>query len=90
MADCLAVASPSLSASEPPTSGRHRDLQLVPVREDLLCPPDLHLRTGKIKSQFTGSAGDLNLDGGQTAPLHSQVKLLISFFDPVALKAAHD
>ncbi|SPE56943.1 hypothetical protein SBV1_260038 [Verrucomicrobia bacterium] len=32
-----------------------------------------------MKLQFAGSASDLNLDGGQTTPLHPQAELFVGF-----------
>ena len=62
----------------------------VPVREDVLSFENLVSRTSKIKHQFSGPSGDFNLNRRQAAPLHSQVELFMSFFDPMALEAIHD
>jgi len=42
-----------------------------------------------VKSQFSGSARDVDLDGGQTGPLHSQVELFMGFVWSVVLKTCH-
>ena len=42
-----------------------------------------------MKFHFSGSARDVNLDGGQPTPLHSQVELFVSFAYSVTLKTCH-
>ena len=69
-----------------PDRGRWR---LVPVSEDLFGLFYFLLRAGEVKFQFPGSARDVNLDGGQTTALHSQVELFVSLAYSVALKTCH-
>ena len=66
-----------------------RDLESGPVGQDLFGFFYFILRTGKIESQFPGSARDDYFDGGQTAALHSQVELFVSFMGSVALETCH-
>jgi len=42
-----------------------------------------------MEFQFSSSARDVNLDGGQTIALHSQVELFVSLANSVALKTCH-
>ena len=62
---------------------------LVPVGEDLFGLFYLFLRAGEVKFHFSGSAGDVNLDAGQTTSLHSQVELFVSLAYSVTLKTCH-
>jgi hypothetical protein len=62
---------------------------LVPVSKDLLGLFYLFLRAREVEFHFASSARDVNLDGGQTAALHSQVELFVSFVYPVPLKTCH-
>jgi hypothetical protein len=64
-------------------------MRLIPVSEDLLRLFDLFLRASEVKFEFSGSACDVNLDGGQPAPLHSQVELFMNFSYSVTLKTLH-
>ena len=64
-------------------------MRLIPVRQDLFRLFYLFLRAGEVKFEFSGSACDVNLDGGQPAPLHSQVELFVSFAYSVTLKTCH-
>jgi hypothetical protein len=58
-----------------------------PRRKNLLRRRNLFHRTGKIKSVFPGSAGDMDLDGFQVAILHSQAELFVDFPGAVLLEA---
>jgi hypothetical protein len=62
---------------------------LVPVGENLLGFLYLLIHTGKVKLHFSGSSGDQNLNGRQTAPLHSQTELFVSFLNSVLLETIH-
>jgi len=62
---------------------------LVPVSKNLLGLFYLFLRAGEMEFQFSSSARDVNLDGGQTIALHSQVELFVSLANSVALKTCH-
>jgi hypothetical protein len=59
----------------------------VPVGENLLSFLYLLIQTSKVKLHFPGSSG--YLDGRQTAPLHSQTELFVSFLNPVLLETIH-
>jgi hypothetical protein len=50
---------------------------LVPIGKDLFGLFHLFLRAREVKLQFAGSARDVNLDRGQTIPLHSHVELFV-------------
>lgn len=62
---------------------------LRPVSQNLFGLLYLRLGTGKIESQFSGPASDFNFDSRQTATLHSQVELFVSFSDPMMLETGH-
>ncbi len=62
---------------------------LIPVSQDLFRLFDLFLQASEVKFEFSGSACDVNLDGGQSAPLHSQVELFVRFAYSVTLKTCH-
>jgi hypothetical protein len=62
---------------------------LVPVGEDLFGFPHLVIRTAKVKSHFSGSSGDQNLNGRQPIPLHSEKELLVGFVNSVVLETIH-
>jgi hypothetical protein len=67
-----------------------RWVQLVPIGEDLFGLFYFVFRAREVKFQFPGSARNVNLDGGQTAPMHSQVELFVSLVYSVVLKTDHD
>jgi hypothetical protein len=58
-----------------------------PISNNLLRRRDLLRRTGKIVLEFSGPAGDMNLDGFQAAVLHPQAELFVDFLDAVLLQA---
>lgn len=58
-----------------------------PSRENLLSYRNLLHRTGEIIFVFSSPAGDMDLNGFQTAILHSQAELFIDFPDAVLLEA---
>ena len=62
---------------------------LVPVGEDLFGLLYLLIQTGKVKFHFPGSSGDQNLNGRQTAPLHSHTELFVNFLNSVVLETIH-
>jgi len=64
-------------------------MRLIPVSQDLFRLFDLFLRAGEVKFEFSSSACDVNLNGGQPTPLHSQVELFVSFVHSVTLKTCH-
>ena len=64
-------------------------MRLIPVSQDLFGLFDLFLRAGEVKLEFSGSAGDVNPNGGQSTSLHSQVELFVSLAYSVALKTCH-
>jgi hypothetical protein len=71
-------------------SCQHRGPEtLVPIGEDLLGFLYLLIQTGKVKFHLPGSAGDENVNGQQTAPLHSQMELFVSLVNSVVLEAIH-
>ena len=66
-----------------------KERQSIPLCENLVGFLNLVFRPGKAKLHFSGSARDDNFDRGQTAPLHTQVKLFMGFVKPVVLKTVH-
>ena len=67
----------------------HHTRQSTPLCENLLGFLNLVLRPGEAELHFSGSARDDNFDRGQTAPLHTQVKLFMGFVKPVVLETVH-
>ena len=63
--------------------------RLRPVSEDLFRLLHFLIRAGEVESEFSGSASNVNLNGRQTAPLHSQVELFMRFVNPVMLETSH-
>ena len=58
-----------------------------PIGQNLFRRRDLLRRTSKIVLEFSGPAGDMHLDGFQSAVLHPQAELFIDFLDAVLLEA---
>jgi hypothetical protein len=61
----------------------------VPVGEDLFGLLYFLFQAGKLKPYLSSSSGDQNLNGRQTAPLHSQMELFVSFVNSVVLETIH-
>lgn len=65
--------------------------QSGPGRKNLLRRRNLFGRTSEIDFIFSSPADDMDVDGSQTAVLHSQAELFIDFRDAVLLEAfVHD
>lgn len=58
-----------------------------PISNNFFGRHDLLGRTGKAVLEFSGPAGDMNLDGFEAAVLHPQAELFVDFFDAVLLEA---
>lgn len=62
-----------------------------PSGKNFLRHRNLFHRTGEVEFVFSSPASDMDLDGFQTAVLHSQAELFIDFLHAVLLEAfAHD
>ena len=66
-----------------------RPIALTPIGKNPLGFFNLVLGPGEAELHFAGAAGDDDFDRGQTAALHSQVELFMSFMRSMALEAVH-
>ena len=78
------------SGGLPDTDRKHPHTRpSTPLCENLLGFFNLFPRPGEAKLHFPGSARDDNFDRGQTASLHTQVKLFMGFVKTVVLETVH-
>ena len=68
-------------------SGGDGEKKSGPISENFFRRDDLLGRTGESVLEFSGPAGDVDLDGIQAAVLHPQAELFIDFLHTVLLQA---